>query len=150
VPAPAPRRCALTECGVEFVPASPKQRYHDDQCRYTARNLSKRLCRNCREPVQPYQRFCKNACKWAYLSRHSADAKKRAGLKPVQRPDVAVLLPLGCMPRRAAQVEDPEEMPTVRRLTCRRYERCLSWALYQDWPGFTCMACPIHEPSGEK
>lgn len=33
-----------------------------------------------------------------------------------------------------------------RRVFCRKYSTCLSLAIWLDWPGFHCSACPDFEP----
>lgn len=49
-------------------------------------------------------------------------------------------------PQRMAQIADPEKVPLYRRLDCRSYNRCLSVASDEGWPGFTCNDCQAHSP----
>jgi hypothetical protein len=34
----------------------------------------------------------------------------------------------------------------ARRIYCRRYERCLSYAVSKNWGGFGCKSCDVVEP----
>lgn len=59
------------------------------------------------------------------------------------------LLP-GSMPFRAEQDHDEEHVASRRRLHCKRYDNCLSYAAEQAWPGFHCAACSVEEPDGRE
>jgi len=49
-------------------------------------------------------------------------------------------------PRPHAAIEDPEDVASVRRLHCRRYNECLGVAEAANWPGFACTACAAYVP----
>jgi hypothetical protein len=40
--------------------------------------------------------------------------------------------------------EKPSAIPD-RKINCRRYEKCLDYAIAQDWYGFHCDACPVDD-----
>ena len=37
-----------------------------------------------------------------------------------------------------------------RRLWCRRYDTCLSYAAAHDWDGFDCSSCDVHDEMTER
>lgn len=41
---------------------------------------------------------------------------------------------------------DVDEVGSKRRLHCRRYTECLTYAASQNWPGFHCHKCGVEEP----
>jgi hypothetical protein len=49
-------------------------------------------------------------------------------------------------PRPHATLDDPDEVPAVRELHCRRYDQCLTLAEAREWAGFACTACAAFEP----
>ena len=49
-------------------------------------------------------------------------------------------------PRPHATIEDPADVPEVRRLHCRSYNTCLDLADARRWVGFACTGCAAFEP----
>jgi hypothetical protein len=49
-------------------------------------------------------------------------------------------------PTASQRIEDPDEVPALRRLGCRSYGACLDVAVENDWSGFHCGACQAYEP----
>lgn len=69
-------------------------------------------------------------------------AKELATPKPLER--YRMIFPAPVMP--------PDSKPSWaaeavgdRRLWCRRYDTCLSYAAAEKWPGFDCGACRVRE-----
>src|SRR5690349_5763747 len=48
-------------------------------------------------------------------------------------------------PVRSPRIDDPDEVPKLRRLDCRNYDGCLDIAIENRWPGFTCIGCPGYQ-----
>jgi len=145
-------RCAWKGCDKDFDPRArnsrgPIAKFCSRQCKDAHRNAGNRKCRACRKLLgssNGFNRFCSNACKWSYLQKRrraqSVSDPQVSPRDPVE--PVAVLLPLGCEPRKHEQEHDPEALPSLRLLTCERYERCLTYAASKNWEGFTCRLCP--------
>lgn len=51
---------------------------------------------------------------------------------------------LGSLPIEDA-IGDVENVGERRRLHCRRYENCLTYAASVNWTGFQCSACRVNE-----
>ena len=48
-------------------------------------------------------------------------------------------------PTEHPQIHDPASAPAVRRLDCNGYNACLTVAVRNDWPGFSCNSCAAYE-----
>lgn len=53
---------------------------------------------------------------------------------------------LGSAPQRSEATPDEEEVTKHKRIHCRRYTNCLTFAASQNWPGFACFDCRVEEP----
>lgn len=52
----------------------------------------------------------------------------------------------GSCPLEAPRENDTEHVALKRRLHCKRYENCLTYAASLAWDGFHCGACDVDEP----
>lgn len=141
------RRCAYQPCGIEFPATANRQLYCSPEHSQQARDAKRRHghCAQCQKPLgcNTARRFCDKACRWSYQQERRGKRGKRV-VEPV-----AVLLPAGCNPHpvRLRISELPIEYGEVaRKLYCRRYERCLSYAVSKKWSGFGCQGCDVDEP----
>jgi hypothetical protein len=140
------RRCALDGCDGLVTSLEPHARFCSKTCRKTSSNAKRRRCKNCGVQLvvdSPFARHCSNACKWAYLEK-----RRRGRGRPEVLPAIAVLLPAGCKPRRGLPIVDEEQASSVRRVDCRRYDRCLSYAVSKGWASFGCGSCEVDERIG--
>jgi hypothetical protein len=48
-------------------------------------------------------------------------------------------------PKECSLIASPDQSPSVRRLTCRRYNACLEIAVERDWLGFSCEDCKVQD-----
>jgi hypothetical protein len=139
-----PRICVNPRCGEVFAPVDVRQRYHSRDCQMDALNDKRpRKCKSCSRSFHDTgwtlqggrSRFCSYACRTAYLEKQGRTAVP-----------VAVLLPLGSNPKRTLSNSYFDGTVPERRIFCRRYERCLSYAESQRWSGFDCTKCDVQEP----
>ena len=138
------RQCAYEPCGREFTPSDARQRYCNPDHSMSARNGRRgyAACAHCKRPLVASEgrRFCEKACQWAYAQERRGKRGKRV-IEPV-----AVLLPIGCQPARVRMDElrgDYGEV--VRKIYCRQYKRCLSYAVSKNWGGFGCQECKVED-----
>lgn len=136
------RHCALAGCGRPFTPSDVRQRYCTPTCSDTHLKQRRRVrtCRQCKAlyTLSAFRRFCGYDCRTQYLEA------RRLNSRPVLEP-IAVLLPLGSSPRRTISGAYVDGQLPERRVFCRRYERCLSYAESQRWAGFDCSGCDVDE-----
>jgi hypothetical protein len=59
-------------------------------------------------------------------------------------PKYRIIFPMPVMPE-GSNPSWAAEAVGERRLWCRRYDTCLSFAASQKWPGFDCGACGVRE-----
>ena len=52
----------------------------------------------------------------------------------------------GSLPLEAERENDTEYVARKRRIHCRRYGNCLTYAASLSWDGFHCGACDVDEP----
>jgi hypothetical protein len=48
-------------------------------------------------------------------------------------------------PKECSVIVSPDHSPSVRKLTCRRYNSCLEVAVDRDWLGFSCEDCKVQD-----
>lgn len=137
-----PRLCSSEACGRAFVASDTRQRYCSASCGNYTRQRRRRhaVCAQCHKAIDA-GRFCDQACRGTYVTERRSRKGKRV-IEPM-----AVLLPSGCNPKpmRIADLQG-EYGEIARRIYCRRYERCLSYAVSKNWGGFGCKSCDVQEP----
>lgn len=52
---------------------------------------------------------------------------------------------IGARPKRRHLPLEPEEVFKSRKLYCIFYEKCLHYAMLEDWVSWVCTECPIEE-----
>jgi hypothetical protein len=49
-------------------------------------------------------------------------------------------------PTACPRIEDPDQVESLRRLDCQRYDDCLDIAIAAGWSGFHCNSCQAYQP----
>jgi hypothetical protein len=101
------------------------------------------MCGNEFAPLRLAQHFCSWWCERKHRRRNHANAMKRRKDRISNAPNAD----LGDRnPVSWARCIEPDNVPSVRRLDCRSYDRCLAHAEIRNWSGFTCNYCGEYEP----